>query len=193
MTIGRYSVIGGLVVCIATAVLVAYGYRPFWSPNGEKGSEGLHHPVLPRSAKARAHLYFSDVDHSFLRAEVRTLALSEGMAQRTRQIVEALVAGPEGPLTPTIPAGTRLLAVYLADHGTVYLDFNRAITENHPGGTLSELMTIFSLVNTLALNISEVKAVKILIGGREAETLAGHVDIRFPFRPNVLMIRKPLS
>jgi len=189
MTIGRYSVIGGVVVCIATAVLVAYGYRQLWSPDGEKGSEGTYHRFLPRQAKARAHLYFSDVDHSFLTAEVRTLALSDGVVQRTRQIVEALVEGPKGPLTPTIPGGTRLLAVYLADHGTVYVDFNRAIMENHPGGTLSELLTIFSLVNTLALNISEIEAVKILIGGREAETLAGHIDIRFPFRPNMLMIK----
>jgi len=189
MTRGRYSVIGGLVVCIATAVLLAYGYRHWRSPDGEKASEGLSHRFLPRLVKARAHLYFSDVDHSFLTAEVRSLALSDGVVQRTRQIVEALAEGPEGPLTPTIPGGTRLLGAYLAEDGTVYLDFNRAIMENHPGGTLSELLTIFSLVNTLALNISEIKAVKLLIGGREAETLAGHVDIRFPFRPNVRLIK----
>ncbi|MDY6988078.1 MAG: GerMN domain-containing protein [Thermodesulfobacteriota bacterium] len=189
MTIGRYSVIGGLVVCIATVVLVAYGYRQLWSPDGERGAEGSYHRFLPRPAKARAHLYFSDVDHRFLTAEVRTLALSEGVVQRARQIVEALVEGPKGPLIPTIPGGTRLLAVYLADDGTVYVDFNRAIMENHSGGTLSELLTIFSLVNTLALNISEIESVKLLIAGREAETLAGHMDIRFPFRPNMLMIQ----
>jgi hypothetical protein len=41
----------------------------------------------------------------------------------------------------------------------------------------------------LALNIPEVEAVKILIEGREAKTLAGHVDIRFSFRPDILMIK----
>jgi len=193
MKTGRLRVIGGLVVCIATAVLVVYGYRHWWSPDERGASEEPHHRFSQRLGKARAHLYFSDVDHSSLTAEVRILALSGGLVQRTRQIVEALADGPNGPLTPTIPAGTRLLAVYLADDATVYLDFNRAITENHPGGTLSELLTIFSLVNTLALNISEIEAVRLLIGGRETETLAGHIDTRFPFRPNMLMIKQPVS
>jgi hypothetical protein len=45
------------------------------------------------------------------------------------------------------------------------------------------------MVNTLALNIPEIEAVKILIEGREAKTLAGHIDIRRPFRANMLMIK----
>jgi hypothetical protein len=193
MTTGRYSVISAVVVCVATVVLIAYVYRHWRTPKGMGGSEGVHHAFLPKLEKTRAHLYFSDADHSHLTAEVRTLALSDGVEQRTRQIVEALVEGPKGPLTPTIPGGTKLLAVYVADDGTVYLNFNRAIQENHPGGTLSEVLTVFSLVNTLALNISEIEAVKILIAGRDAETLAGHIDIRFPFRPNMLMIEQPVS
>ncbi|MBW2566494.1 MAG: GerMN domain-containing protein [Deltaproteobacteria bacterium] len=54
---------------------------------------------------------------------------------------------------------------------------------------MSELFTIFSVVNTLALNIPEVDAVKILIEGREVKTLAGHMDIRSSFRPDLLMIK----
>jgi hypothetical protein len=189
MTIRRHSVIAGLIVCLATAVLVAYGYRILWLTGPEKGLEGRQTTFLPKPGKGRARLYFSDLDHGFLTAEVRTLNLSDEVFQRARQIVDALVEGPKGPLTPTIPTGTRLSAVYVTEDGIVYVDFNRAITENHPGGTLSELLTIYSLVNSLALNTPEIEAVKILIGGREAETLAGHVDIRFPFRPNMFMIK----
>jgi spore germination protein GerM len=103
--------------------------------------------------------------------------------------MEALIEGPRGPLSPTIPSGTKVLALYVTQAGMAYIDFNRAITENHPGGTFSELLTIFSIVNTLALNIDEIEAVKILIEGREAKTLAGHIDIRRPFRPNMLIIK----
>ena len=111
------------------------------------------------------------------------------VVDRARRIVSALIDGPEGPLTPTVPPETRLLALYVTQDGTAYADFDRAITEKHPGGTYSELLTIFSITNTLALNLPEIQAVKILIEGREAKTLAGHIDIRFPFRPNMLMIK----
>jgi len=39
------------------------------------------------------------------------------------------------------------------------------------------------------LNIPEIHAVKILIGGRESMTLAGHIDLRFPLKANMLLIR----
>jgi hypothetical protein len=50
-------------------------------------------------------------------------------------------------------------------------------------------MTIFSIVNSLILNIPEVDAVKILIEGRESMTLAGHIDLRSSFKANLLLIR----
>ena len=63
------------------------------------------------------------------------------------------------------------------------------VSEKHPGGTLTELLSIYSVVNTLSLNISEIEAVKFLIEGREAKTLAGHIDLRYPFEPDLLMIK----
>ena len=190
MTVQRSSVIAVvLVVCIAVAGLVAYRYRVLWMPETEQELKAPHRGFLPNLAKARVHLYFSDGDSSFLTSEVRTLALPDSMVRRARMVVDALIEGPKGPLTPTIPPETKVLALYVTQEGTAYVDFNRAIAEKHPGGTLSEMLTIFSIVNTLAINIPEIVAVKILIGGGEAKTLAGHIDIQFPFRPDMLMIK----
>jgi hypothetical protein len=50
-------------------------------------------------------------------------------------------------------------------------------------------LTIYSLVNTLVLNLPEIDRIKILINGREATTLGGHVDLQFPFNANMLLIR----
>jgi len=189
----HYSLIAALVVCIAIAGLLAYRYRVSRSPYGEEESETRHAKLLPKEARTRVHLYFATVDHSLLTAEVRTLALPDSLAGRAREIIDALVEGPKGPLMPTVPTGTKVLALYVTEDGIVYVDFDRAITDNHPGGTLSELLTIYSLVNTLTLNMPEIKAVKILIGGREGKTLAGHIDIRFPVRPNMLMVKSSAS
>ena len=39
------------------------------------------------------------------------------------------------------------------------------------------------------LNIPEIKWVKLLIGGKEVQTLAGHIDLEFPLEADMLLIR----
>ena len=63
------------------------------------------------------------------------------------------------------------------------------VKEGHSGGVKSELFTIYSMVDSLVLNIPEIHAVKFLINGKESMTLNGHIDLRFPFKANMLLIR----
>jgi spore germination protein GerM len=189
MKIKRYTLAALIVLCILAGGFLAYSYKLFLSTGTKEGREPMPRKVLPKLAKVRAHLYFLGPDHRFLKAEERTLVQQDGVVERGRAIVCALIEGPEGEFLPTVPAATSLLAFFVTEDGIAYVDFDRAISEKHPGGSLSELFTIFSIVNTLALNIPEIEAVKILIEGREAKTLAGHIDIRFPFRPDMLMIK----
>lgn len=135
------------------------------------------------------HLYFSDQKNSFLIAEGWNLAHPSNPDEFGKVIVSALIEGPRTGLMRTIPAGTTLKAFYVTRDGIAYVDLSDTIKDAHPGGVKSELFTIYSMVNSLILNIPEINAVKILIGGREAMTLSGHVDLRFPFKANMLLIR----
>jgi spore germination protein GerM len=189
MTFRGYSAIGVVAICVAAAGLLAYRYGGLWLVDTTKTAETRPRRFLPKAAKAKVHLYFSDEDQRFLMAEDRTVAQPDSVVERARSLVRALIEGPNGTLLRTVPAETRLLAIYVTQDRVAYVDFDRAISEKHPGGTFSELLTIFSIVNTLTLNIAEIRAVKILIQGREAKTLAGHIDIQSPFRPNMLMIK----
>jgi len=134
------------------------------------------------------YLYFSDNKNQYLLGEERFGMGSDDPVLFCRQIVEALIKGPHSDLVGTIPPATEIRAVYI-DEKTAYADFTREIGTSHPGGIFSELMTIYSIVNTLVLNVDEVDQVKILIGGQEAETLSGHIDIRFPLNADMLLIR----
>ncbi len=135
------------------------------------------------------HLYFSDSDNSFLFAEERSLSARIRPEALGLQIINALLEGPKQALERTIPEGTVLRGFYILQNRTAYVDLSREIRERHPGGAQSELMTIYSLVNSLILNIPEIETVKILVEGKEEATLAGHVDIRFPIRANMLFVR----
>ena len=189
MKIERYSLAALIVFSVLAGGLLVYSYTLFFSAGTKEGPGPVRKNFVPKLAKTRAHLYFLDPGHQFLKAKERTIVHRDGVVERAKSIVYALIEGPGDEFLPTVPAETRLSALYITGDGIAYVDFDRAISDEHPGGCLSELFTIFSIVNTLALNIPEIEAVKILIQGREARTLAGHIDIRFPFRPNILMIK----
>jgi len=135
------------------------------------------------------YLYFSDEKGSFLLAEKRMLFHNEDPAEMGRAILEDLIRGPRGKLSRTIPEGTSLNAIYVSRDGTAFVDFSDSLRENHPGGSQTEFLTVYSIVNSLALNIPQVNSVKILIEGRETMTLAGHIDSRFPFKANMILVR----
>ena len=97
--------------------------------------------------------------------------------------------GPQQGLARTIPAETAVRALYLTPAGICYLDLTSGVAENHPGGIRSELLSIYSIVNSLVLNVAEIEAVKILINGDESMTLAGHIDLAIPIKANMLLIR----
>jgi len=137
-----------------------------------------------------AHLYFSDKKNSFLKAEQRRLSRAgEKPISFGKSIVKALIEGPRNDLGRTIPDGSELRALFIAKDGITYVDMTKAIRDQHPGGAKSELLAIYSIVNSLILNVPDIQSVKLLIEGNEAETLAGHIDLRSPFKANMLLIR----
>lgn len=128
-------------------------------------------------------LYFAVPGAEGLRGERRALPRLANETEEIRTSVEALIGGPRRELTPTVDARVRLLDVYVLDR-VVILDFSAELQTTHSGGSLNELLTIYSLVNTITHNFDDVDAVKLLVEGEEIETLNGHVDTRFPFRAN---------
>jgi Sporulation and spore germination len=72
--------------------------------------------------------------------------------------------------------------LFISEQGTAYVNLANTISTNHPGGVLNELGTIYSIVNSLTYNLPEIKEVKILIGGIEKETLAGHCVLLLPLQ-----------
>ena len=139
--------------------------------------------------KSNVHLYFADRDNYFLTSEQRVLTHRENPIDYARVVVEALIRGPQQGLVRTMASTTKLRAVYITSGGTCYVDLSRNAGRDHPGGCNSEILTIYSVVNSLVLNVPEIKRVKMLIEGEEALTLAGHIDLRTPLEANMLIIR----
>ena len=144
---------------------------------------------LAQSKKSAAHLYFADREYYYLMSEQRVVSHSGDSVDHARAIVEAIIKGPQKSLVRTIAANAKLRAIYINSTGVCYVDLSSDVRKDHPGGCNSELLTIYSVVNSLILNVSEIKRVKLLVDGKEVQTLAGHIDLAFPFEANMLLIR----
>ena len=157
----------------------------------ELNREDAHYrPAGSRQTKKSAvHLYFADRDNYYLMSEQRVISHSADSVAYARSIVEALIKGPQTSLVRTIAASTELRAIYIIPDGSCYVDLSQAAGNDHPGGCNSELLTIYSVVNSLILNVPEIRRVKLLIDGKDVQTLAGHIDLAFPLEANMLLIR----
>ena len=130
-------------------------------------------------------IYYPALEWDGLIGEEHEIFGTASPGDRAKQILSDLLAGPSGELTMrALPPGTHLLQVYVLDSGVAYIDFSADLERGIGGGSSEELLTVYSIVDSLALNIAEIKRVGILVNGKPIETLNGHVDLRRPLPPN---------
>jgi len=174
---------------IGCVVILLFQNAAAESESDSRDDGQLKSELPAQSNKIAAHLYFANRNNSFLKSELRVVHYPHDPVEFGRIIVEALIKGPQNGLIRTIPVGTDLSAIYIDPEKVCFVDLSEAVKKKHPGGINSELLTIYSVVNSLILNVSEIKRVKILSDGNEAPTLAGHISLQFPFKAHMLLIR----
>ena len=136
-------------------------------------------------------LYFADTQSDSLIPESRSVIFHEGdTTGNVKKIIKELIKGPKTTLIQTIPRGTALQGIALQGTTLVVLDFSPELAGNHPGGSLAEMQTIYSIVNSVLFAIPSLKEVQILVDGQSKETLKGHIDLRVPLKANSSLINK---
>ena len=135
-------------------------------------------------------LYFSDREEEYLVGEKREIPKRDKMDEEAKETIIELIKGPKGKLIPTLPLRTKLLALRVNDKGVAEVNFNKALSQDHPGGSSAEMMSVYSIVNSLTLNFPQIKKVKILIDGKAEETIAGHLSLDQAISPKPDLIRR---
>jgi hypothetical protein len=145
-------------------------------------------PALP---SREVQLYFAEPRERFLLPELRQIPGCEADQDCLRSLVEALRSGSRQGNSPVLPKSAELIGVEL-ENDLVRLNFSRQLVDHHPGGTLSELLTVYGLTNSLVENFSYLRQVQILVDGRIQQTLKGHVRIDQPVFADFSYNRPPL-
>lgn len=176
------------VGCLLLLAAAWLGYR-FWKQGGrlEPGTEARKQA---QEAKTKIILFFSDEQAEFLVGEAREVVDPGSASALAQAVVKELIRGPEGALQPTIPSGTRLLSPVSCSRDLCTVDLSEEFVTRHPGGTSGEMMTIYSVVESLCTNVAGVKRVQFLIAGKPRETLAGHLSIGAPVMSDPSLLKR---
>jgi cytoskeletal protein RodZ len=169
------SIIVVIVVFLAVFFITLFDY--IYPPAAGK-------QAAPKRDKQEVTLYFSDANERFLVPEKRFVPKEKEPEAQAQEIVKALLAGSKTGLVNTFPDKAELQDVKVEGADTLLVNFRESLVTNHPGGSAAEMATVYSLTNTLTSNIPVIKKVKILIAGKERESLKGHVGLRRPFTMN---------
>lgn len=181
----RVLVISGLVLAAFLA-----GWAMFGAPRLNSGATTRAAAAAPATApappgrKIKAHLFYVSDDGTRLTSVERDIAYGEGTAEQAREIITAQIGAVAEPLVSAIPPGTTLRALFITDKGQAYVDLSREVAAAHSGGATDELLTVYTLVNALTMNLPAVTSVQLLVDGKEVDTLAGHIDLRRPLAKN---------
>jgi Sporulation and spore germination len=176
--IPRHLILGAVVMIVLALGMSFYAWR---MRGGAKQSEvSSTQPVAPPvlGPTEAVTLYVADDDGGFLRAQSARIPLPAGRQERAEELLRALLNIYLGKSSPhLLGAGSEIRNVYLVDPGLAVIDLNAPFADGHRSGILVEELTIASLVETLSANIPGITRAKILVDGKERDTLAGHLDL----------------
>ncbi len=170
-----------LVVALGLVVfnMVQQGRSPFPVPAATRapGAETPADPLALSQELRDTPLYFASEDGRFLVPETRRLTLGDDTIVNCHAALDALIAGPEGVLTPVVPPATRVRGMFLMDNGELVVDLSmEAVTGLRRMASVStEMLFLQGIVHTLTApelpgaDASTVTRVRFLIEGAAAE------------------------
>lgn len=120
--------------------------------------------------------------------ENRLLIEEKGVQVRTTQmaiaqkVVEEFLKGPAISHSSEIPKNAKVLGIYRDADRILYIDLSEEFRRNFQGDALTEYLILKGLYDSLTSNLNDLEDIKILIEGREIETLGGHFFLSYPLK-----------
>lgn len=167
--------------------------------------------------RINVELFFQARDHSSLVGEARAVPFSPALYRQVELVLEELIRGPEDPaLLATLPASTRLGDVFVLDGGIAVVTLTlpprpTPAPELEEGtgpeappeeaealdpvalelrGSKEELLSVYSIVNTVTVNLPAVRRVRLLAEPPQGG-LGDHVELRHPLPPDMTLLLPP--
>jgi len=178
--IPRHLYIAVSVLVLAVLGMSLYAWRMRGRAAAEPAASVDTRPVVAPVAgpTEQVTLYVAYDDDGVLHAQTAQIPLPSVRQQRAEELLRSLIALYLDKSSPhPLPPGSDIRSVYLVDPGLAVIDLNAAFADGHRSGVLTEELTVASMIQTLSANIPGILKVKILVEGKQRDTLAGHADL----------------
>lgn len=189
------------LICILLTFLLMVGslsacsFKLLKKKSEETGKNEIKQDIQPTSSimttedqlkkegeKVILTLYFADRSATKLVAEKRFIPKSsvKDINDMAEAALKELFKGPiSGNLTAPFPKDVKVPTVKVEKNIAV-VDFSKEFVKKHPGGSTGEILTVYSIVNTLTA-INGINKVQFTIEGKKAPEFKGHLDFGKPF------------
>jgi hypothetical protein len=178
--IPRHLLIAMAVLLVAVLGLSIYAWHMRKTVTATPVASTDTRPLAPTVAgpTERVTLFVAHDEDGSLRPQSAQIPLPSGRQQRAEELLRALVSLYLDKSSPhVLGSGAEVRSVFLVDPGVAVIDLNSAFADTHRSGVLVEELTVTSLIHTISANTQGILKVKILVDGKERDTLAGHADL----------------
>jgi len=181
----------GLSGVLIIGILIGYGASWFFQ-QGEK-TEEMVLVAIPEEVPVREiQLYFVDPGGTFLVPESYEIPACDDDSDCIHNLLLGLIKGSSGRNLSVLPKETQVLGVDV-ENDLIRVNFSRHLVDFHPGGSLTELLSIYSLANSLNENFPYLRQLQIQIEGEVRQTLKGHARIDQPIYADFSFSEPPLA
>lgn len=183
--------LAGLIVILVAGVLLGYGIT-WMTQQVQETKEEIPVVIVESLPERTVQLYFSAPEGTFLMAETAEIPGCEADRDCMVSLVQLLARGSQSGNLPVLPQQTAVLNVEV-ENDLVRIDLSRQSVDFHPGGSLSELLSIYSIANSLSENFPYIRQVQLLIEGEIKQTLKGHARIDQPIYADLSYNQPPVA
>jgi len=174
------TVFFSLIIGAATGGYLYFSTGIFDKKTAEQ--RGTDDPV-PFSETFTLKIYYPVNDR--LQVEERTVAGLPADSAIAESAVREYLKGPSDPALSFMPRHAQLNGIYKGTDGILYVDISDEFSRNFQGDVLAELLLLKGLYKSLISNVGDIIDVKVLIDGKEIESLGGHLPLLYPLRSAV--------
>ena len=108
--------------------------------------------------------------------------------KEAEEIVGAYLGGPSRGKSD-VPQGARVLGAYSGNDGVLYIDISDEFRKNFQGDAMAEYLLLKGLYESIISNVSGINDVKVLIEGKEIESIGGHLFAMYPLKDMLAEIK----
>ena len=174
------------ILLIIICILFSSCRLGFLQRGNEEKNSGAISNSSQYTGKISILLYFPDSTQSYLIPQER-IAEFDTSLEKTK--IKELLKGPlSASRVSPIPKDTKLLSISRSGD-TVTVNLSGEFKSNHPGGSTEELMSIYTIVDSLT-EIPGISKVLFKIGGKLESSLAGHITFNKSLGRNRALLKR---